>query len=264
MAYETLLVEKEENIVLVTLNRPDKLNALNRTMGYELRRLFQELGGDPETRAVIFTGAGRAFCAGGDIQDIMVDLAPAGIGEKEEALRLFDLVAWELVNLEKPTIAAINGVAVGGGCCLALACDIRIASTQARMGLVFVRRGLSAADMGATWLLPRIVGAGWAAQLLFTGDIIEAELARSIGLVNELLSPEELLPRAKELARKLAAGPPLALKMTKRALNRSLHRGMAEHLDFEAAVQTYCFYTEDHQEGVRSFVEKREPQFKGK
>ena len=232
MDYETLLIERQKGVASVTLNRPTKLNALNSTMAEELRQVIKELEADREIRAILFTGAGRAFCAGGDVE-------------------------------EKPTIAAINGVAVGGGCCLAMGCDIRLASTETRLGVVFVKRGISGADLGATWLLPRLVGAGWAAQLLLTGDIIEASLAERIGLVNQVFPPDKLMPAAHELAEKLAAGPPLALKVTKRALKHSLYRGMAEHLDLEGMIQTFCFRTEDQREGVKSFLEKREASFKG-
>jgi len=144
-----------------------------------------------------------------------------------------------------------------------MGCDIRLASTETRLGVVFVKRGISGADLGATWLLPRLVGAGWAAQLLLTGDIIEASLAERIGLVNQVFPPDKLMPAAHELAEKLAAGPPLALKVTKRALKHSLYRGMAEHLDLEGMIQTFCFRTEDQREGVKSFLEKREASFKG-
>lgn len=264
MAYETLLVEWRQGVATVTLNRPAKLNALDRVMARELLRLCQELEEDASVRSVLLTGAGRAFSAGGDIQDFMVRLAPAPVAEKEEVVRLADLVTLKLKMLEKPTVAAVNGVAVGGGCCLAMACDVRIAADNASFGVVFVRRGLSGADMGATYLLPRLVGAGWAAQLLFTGDIIDARQAERIGLVNQVVPPQELAEAAWAMASRLAAGPPLGLKMTKRALNRSIMEGLGAHLDYEAAIQTYCFQTQDHQEGVRSFLEKREPTFLGR
>ena len=264
MAYETLAVERREGIALVTLNRPEKLNALNRRMAKELIELCQELEADDAVRAVIFAGAGRAFSSGGDIQDFMVKLASATTQEKEAAVRLADMAALYLKKMEKPTIAAVHGVATGGGCCIAMACDIRIATEDARFALVFVHRGLSGADMGATYFLPRIVGSGWAAELLFTGDFIDARQAERIGLVNHVVAPQDLMEAAWSLARRLASGPPIGIKMTKRALNRSIMSGLADQLDYEAAIQTICFDTEDHHEGVRSFLEKREAQFKGK
>jgi len=262
MDYETLLIERQKGVASVTLNRPTKLNALNSTMAEELRQVIKELEADREIRAILFTGAGRAFCAGGDVKEL-AKIEKMKTNEIEQFVRFGDLLIWDLINLEKPTIAAINGVAVGGGCCLAMGCDIRLASTETRLGVVFVKRGISGADLGATWLLPRLVGAGWAAQLLLTGDIIEASLAERIGLVNQVFPPDKLMPAAHELAEQLAAGPPLALKVTKRALKHSLYRGMAEHLDLEGMIQTFCFRTEDQREGVKSFLEKREASFKG-
>jgi len=263
MGYESLSLERREGVGILTLNRPQKLNALNRVMARELIQVCDDLESDPAVRAVVVTGAGRAFSAGGDIQDFMVAMAPVSPGEKEAYIRLADLATLKLKSLEKPVVAAVNGVAVGGGCCIAMACDIRIASQKAQFGLVFVNRGLSGADMGATWLLPCLVGAGKAYELLLTGDIIDAREAERIGLVNYVVAPEDVLERAWEMARKLVSGPPLGLKMTKRALNHSIMGGLASHLDYEAALQAFCFQTQDHQEGVRSFLEKREAVFKG-
>ncbi|MEE9202310.1 MAG: enoyl-CoA hydratase [Dehalococcoidia bacterium] len=264
MDYETLTVERRDGIALVTMNRPEKLNALDRRMAREFIRLREDLEADDEVRAVILTGAGRAFSSGGDIQDIMVRLAQASTKEKEETIHLADMAFFHLKMLEKPTIAAVNGVAAGGGCCLAMACDMRIAAEDARFALVFVHRGLSGADAGATYFLPRMVGSGWAAELLYTGDFIDARQAEKIGLVNHVVAPQDLMEASWSLARRLADGPLIGLRMTKRALNRSIMSGLADQIEFEAAVQTYCFQTEDHQEGVRSFIEKREPQFKGR
>ncbi|MDP6346948.1 MAG: enoyl-CoA hydratase [Dehalococcoidia bacterium] len=262
--YETLAVERRDGIALVTMNRPEKLNALDRRMCREIIRLREDLENDDDVRAVILTGAGRAFSSGGDIQDIMVRLVNETVKEKEETIRLADQAFLHLKMMEVPTIAAVNGVAAGGGCCLAMACDIRIAMEDAKFALVFVHRGLSGADAGATYFLPRIVGSGWAAELLYTGDFIDAHQAEKLGLVNHVVAPQDLMEASWALARRIADGPAVGMQMTKRALGRSIMSGLADQLDFEAAVQTICFQTEDHQEGVRSFIEKREPQFKGR
>jgi len=213
-------------------------------------------------RVAILTGSGRAFCAGGDVGEFL-DIAAMDAAGIEGWVRFFDILVLRIRNLEKPTIAAVNGPAVGGGCCLAMLCDMRIAAEEAKLGLVFTRRGLAGADMGATWFLPRLVGMGKAFELLLTGDLIDAREAERIGLVNRVVPAPELMPTARELAAKLAAGPPIGMKLTKRALNRSLSTDLTSHLDYEAAVQTFCFQTKDLQEGVKAFLEKRSPRFKG-
>jgi len=264
MSYTTLILEKINKVAKVILNRPERLNAINAQMGEELLRLCDELEGDDEVRAIILTGAGRAFSAGGDVQDILLTATSLDAKRREELIRLFDQVTLRIMRLEKPLIAAVNGVAVGGGCCLAMCCDIRLAADIARFGVVFIHRGLSGADMGATWLLPRIVGLGKAAELLLTGDIIDAQEAQRIGLVNKVVPLEKLEEEASTLASRLATAAPLGIKMTKRALLRTFTSDLASQLEFEASVQTFCFGTKDIEEGIRSFLEKREPMFEGK
>jgi 2-(1,2-epoxy-1,2-dihydrophenyl)acetyl-CoA isomerase len=180
------------------------------------------------------------------------------------AVRGFNALTRELRHVEKPIIAAVNGPAVGGGCCIALAADVRIASSQASFGLVFIRVGLAAADMGATFLLPRLVGLGCASELLLSGDTVDAERAERIGMVNRVVPPDGLLAEAQELAARIAAGPPVGVAMTKRALNRSLGMDIDEHLDYEAYIQSKCMMTEDHREGVEAFLAKRAPHFRGR
>jgi enoyl-CoA hydratase/carnithine racemase len=173
------------------------------------------------------------------------------------------LLIWRIKNVELPTIAAVNGHALGGGFALAIACDIRIASDDAKAGAVFVQRGASSADMGVSWILPRLVGAGWAAELMFSGDVIDAATAERIGLFNHVVPREQLMLAAREMAAKLAAGPPLGLKFTKRALNRSVWEGLQSQLEYECATQILCFQSDDFHEGVKSFFEKRKPEFRG-
>jgi len=211
---------------------------------------------------VVITGAGRAFCAGADLEDLQktVSLKPA---QREPNLKAWCKLVWRIKSVELPTIAAIHGAALGGGFALAIACDIRIASDDARVGSVFVQRGASSADMGMSWVLPRIVGAGWAAELMFTGDIIDAAKGERIGLFNRVVPRDQLMQATMELASKLAAGPPLGLRFTKRALNRSVWEGLQSQLEYESATQTLTFFSEDFQEGVKSFYEKRKPVFRG-
>lgn len=270
MSYQDLILKKEEGVATLILNRPEKLNAL-RLWGAceELNQAFQEVSQDSGVRVLVLTGAGRAFSAGGDIQEFMkfwerMEKGEIELSEVIEIVRSFDRMILNLRNLEKPTIASVNGVAVGGGAALAIACDIVLASTEARFGWVFPRIGLSGADVGSTYLLPRLVGLHRAFELLYTGNIIDAQEAERIGIVNKVVSPESLEAETKELARRLAQGPPLALVMTKLAVNKGLVADFASHMDFEASVQTICIQTEDHKEGIRAFAEKREPRFKGK
>jgi 2-(1,2-epoxy-1,2-dihydrophenyl)acetyl-CoA isomerase len=265
MAFEKLSYELTAGIATVTLNRPERLNALDYTLRDELLRVLDMAAQDDNVRVLILTGAGRAFCAGADMQDVLLrglDMDPE-TRERQE-VRDFNALVRVMRHLEKPIIAAVNGAAVGGGCCLALAADIRIASPVARFGMVFVRLGLSSADMGGTFLLPRLIGLARASELLFTGEIIEAEQAEQLGLITRLVPAEHLLSAARGYAARLAAGPPIGLALTKRALNRSLGMDIDEHLDYEAYVQSKCMLTADHREGVEAFMQKRSPQFRGR
>ena len=228
----------------------------------ELVQACDEVERGGGARAVVITGAGKSFCAGADLEDLQktAKLRPA---ELEANLRSWFGLVWRVRNVELPTIAAVKGHALGGGFALALACDIRIAAENTKAGAVFVQRGASSADMGVSWLLPRIVGAGWAAELMFTGDVIDAATGERIGLFNHVVPPDQLMQAAQDMARKLAAGPPLGLKFTKRALRRSVWEGLQGQLDFEVSMQTLCFLSDDFHEGVASFFEKRPPEFRG-
>jgi len=263
MDYETIKVDVSNRIATVTLNLPDKLNVISLKMIDELIDCFDRLEREGEARVIVFTGEGRAFCAGASLDDLQKTMN-AGLADMESMLRQWFVLVWRMSNIDLPTIAAVNGVALGGGFAFALACDIRVASEDARAGSVFVQRGASSADMGVSWILPRVVGAGWAAELMFTGDIIDAATAEKIGLFNHVYPRGELLDGAGRLAAKLAAGPPIGLKFTKRALRRSIWEGLQGQLGFEAAHQTLVFNSDDLHEGVNAFFEKRTPEFKGR
>ncbi|MBI3966116.1 MAG: enoyl-CoA hydratase/isomerase family protein [Chloroflexi bacterium] len=260
-AYETFVVERRDGVATVTLNRPAKLNAIDMRMARELYDLVPELQTDSEVGSVVLTGAGRAFCGGGDVRDLFVRMEGASLREREELIRFFDLLMLRFITLEKPTIAAVNGLAVGGGFNLALGCDLRIASTDASFCQIFVKRGLTAADLGGTYLLPRVIGLGRAYELLLTGKTIDATTAERIGLVNRVVAPADLTAQTHTLATELAAGPPLALALTKRAVLHGLGTDLTSDLEFEAAVQTIAFDGPEHREGYRSFLEKRPPTF---
>lgn len=262
MGYENITVDYSNYIATITLNQPERRNPLGEKTMREVIKACDEVEQSGKAHVIIFTGAGRAFCAGADLEDLQKVIALKPI-EQEIRLKLWFELIWRVRNVELPTIAAVNGAALGGGFALALACDIRIASEDARTGAVFVQRGASSADMGVSWILPRVVGAGWAAELMFTGDVIDAVTAERIGLFNHVVPREQLMQAAQELAAKLAAGPPLALKFTKRALNRSLWEGLQSQLEYECATQTLVFQSDDFHEGVKSFFEKRTPEFRG-
>ena len=262
MEYETIKVEYSNNIGIITLNRPERLNPLGPAMLRELIKACDEVEQSGRARVVVFTGAGRAFCAGADLEDILKTITLKA-AEQEAVVRLWDMMIWRVRNVELPTIAAVNGLALGGGCALAIACDIRIASEDARIGAIFVQRGASAADMGVSWILPRLVGSGWAAELMLTGDVIDAGQAERIRLFNHVVPADQLMKVTQEMAAKLAAGPPLGLRLTKRALYRSVWEGLQSQLEYEAAAQTLVFLSDDFHEGVKSFFEKRKPEFHG-
>jgi len=254
----------QDHIATITLNRPEVMNALNREMYGELEQAFRDAHRDPEVRCVVLTANGRAFCSGDDVKQIM-------LGEQRDATvtRLRDAkpkptpAAAAVLECDKPVIAAVNGPAVGWGMDLTLFADIRIASQNAKFGELFIKRGL-VADIGGLWRLPRVVGPSKAAELLFTGDVINADEALAIGLVSRVVPPEELLSAANEIARKIAANPPIAMRYMKEGLRKSLHSSMAEMGEYVGNSLAYLFTTEDHKEGAMSFVERREPVFRGR
>src|SRR6266853_6268189 len=263
MSYECLLYETKDRVATLTLNRPDRLNALGGTLREDLTAGLTRAIDDPDVRVIVITGAGKGFCAGGDVK-AMQDANQAGRGRPlmERVAPSRDRTVLLMRDSPKPLIAAVNGAAAGAGMNLALACDIRLASSAARFSQAFVRRGLHP-DWGGTYFLPRLVGMAKACELIFTGEIIDAQEALRLGIVNAVYAPEELMPAAYELARKIASGPPVAIRLAKRALYHSEETDLRGALEFETFAQNVCSETEDAREGIRAFVEKRTPSFKG-
>jgi enoyl-CoA hydratase/carnithine racemase len=259
---KTFLYEVRESVGHITLNRPERLNALTFEVYRELTDAFAALRDEREVRAVVITGAGRAFCSGGDVHDIIGPL----FERDAEGLLEFTRMTCELVRniraLPKPVVAGLNGTTAGAGACIALASDIRLASPAAKIAFLFVRVGLSGADMGAAHLLPRLVGLAKATELLYTGDFISAEEAERIGLYNRVVAQEELAQATHDLAARLARGPAFALAMTKEMLNRELDVSLDTALEWEAQAQATCMQHPDYREAYEAFVEKREPRFK--
>ncbi|MCC6381638.1 MAG: enoyl-CoA hydratase/isomerase family protein [Dehalococcoidia bacterium] len=259
-----LLSDLTDHVATFTLNRPEAMNALTRELYAELEQAVRRAHADPEVRCVIVTGAGRAFCSGDDVKQIM-------LGEQRDATtaRLREVrprptpAAAAILECDKPVIAAVNGPAVGWGMDLSLFADIRVASTAAKFGELFIKRGL-VADLGGLWRLPQVVGPAKAAELCFTGDVISAEEALAIGLVSRVVAPEELLPTARELAARIAKNPPIAMRYMKEGLRRARNASMEEMGAYVGSSLAYLFTTEDHREGALSFVERREPVFKGR
>jgi 2-(1,2-epoxy-1,2-dihydrophenyl)acetyl-CoA isomerase len=244
------------------MKREEKLNALNDVMIRELGWSLAELGQDRECRVVILTGAGGNFCSGADLSGRSDRQAGPDLDERMARLRnTFGLVE-AVIELPKPIVAAVAGVAVGAGCNLALACDITVAAEGARFSEIFVRRGL-AADMGGTWILPRLIGLHRAKEIAFTGDVLSATEAQDMGLINRLVPPERLMTEAKALAGRIARNAPLALRMTKEGLNRSGGMSITDAIDREVVAQTICGSSQDAREGISAFLEKREARFVG-
>jgi len=248
-------------VATITLNRPERLNALTFEVYRELTETFATLGNEPEVRAVVITGAGRAFCSGGDVHDIIGELFKCDM----EGLLAFTRMTCELVAniraLHKPVIASLNGTTAGAGACIALASDIRIAAEEAKIAFLFVKVGLSGADMGAAYLLPRVVGLAKATELLYTGDFISAQEAERIGLYNRVVPGSQLEATTQELAERLARGPAFALGKTKELLDREAHMSLEAALECEAQAQAICMQHPDYREAYEAFVAKRTPKF---
>jgi len=262
MTYEHILVSESDGIMTITLNRPEKLNAFIGHMRRDLAEALEHAGSERGVRVVIITGAGRAFCAGGDIE-FMAELMERG--NSEEFARILGAgrrVILAIRQMNKPVIAAVNGIAAGAGCNLAFACDLRVASTNATFTQSFVKVGLNP-DWGGTYFLPRLVTPNKACELFFLGEQIKAEEALRLNIVNQVVSPEELEGAAQTLAGRLRAAPPLAIAAAKQAVYMSEAQDLEEMLRFETESQIRCFESDDAHEGVRAFLEKREPHFTG-
>ena len=261
--FKTVLLSQEENVATITLNRPEVLNAMSPALMKDLIKAVNLVSKDESVRAVIINGAGRAFCAGGDVNDIagLVKMTPLEYREyiNGEVFGLIRGIVW----MEKPVIAALKGFAIGGGFDLAMACDIRIAAKGTKMGNAFIRMAILP-ELGGIYFLPRLVGLGWAKLLAFTGDFITAEEAERIGLVEKVVPEEELDKTAHELAQKLARGPTKAIGMTKIALNKSINMDLESSSDYCWHLNPPLFQTKDHHEAIAAFREKRAPIFRGK
>ena len=257
--YEDALVEKRNGVVVLTLNVPDKLNPLTPGIRFSIKRVCEELHDDDSAKVLVITGAGRGFCSG-------ADLGSGGPRPPENRVELMEnSYAWitRFQTIDKPVIAAINGVAAGGGLSLALGCDIRIASDKSRFITVFSRRALIP-DVGVTWFLPRFVGLQRALLMSWLSDEVKAEEAERIGLVDKVVPHDQLMEVTMELAERLARGPSVSIELTKRAMYRGLTSELLPHLDLEEKFNAICMASEDYKEGVASFQEKRPPNFQGR
>lgn len=259
MTYECLLYQVQDGVATITLNRPDVFNAFNDQQSYDLQDALKQVARDEQVRAVVLTGAGKAFCSGQDLKAI----AGASKRDLSESLeKRYNPIIRAMRNLPKPIICKLNGVAAGAGCSLALACDMVVASAAASMIEVFVNVGL-VLDSGSSFFLPRAVGSLKAFELSTLGSKVTAEEALQLGMVNKVVAPEELDAAVAELAARYATAPTKAIGMMKKMLNKSFNSTLDEMLDYEAYCQKIAGNSEDYKEGVAAFNEKRKPQFKG-
>ena len=263
---KTVSFEKDGNIGLITLNRPQRLNALSFTMVRELHRILDALDQDLETHVVVLTGAGRGFCSGFDLKGGDAEGAwDRRVGQIQSHYRLqqgYASLVLKMRQISQPIIAAVNGTANGGGFCLALAADIRYASSSAQFNCAFVKLGLSSGDMGLSYFLPRIIGASAAAELMYTGRLVGAQAALEMGLVSKVVPDGEVVGAAKALAAEMVQNSPFGLRMTKEILNLGLSAPSLEHqIHLENRTQAIGAFTEDFREGVASFLEKRPPKY---
>lgn len=263
MSYD-FLYEVDNHIATITFNRPEVLNAITFDVYAQLRDLFELLRYDDAVKAVIITGAGKGFCSGGDVHEIIGELLKRDVKGHLDFTRMTGAVVRNMRLLDKPIIAAVNGMAAGAGAVIALAADLRIASEQARFAFLFTKVGLTGADMGAAYLLPRIVGLGRALELLFFGDTIDAATAERYALVNRVVPHDELMPTAREWARRLVEGPTMAISMTKYMVNNELNMDLVSALEAEAQAQALMLMGEDHRIFYEAFKEKKKPEFVGR
>lgn len=254
----------DANIATITLDRPETLNSLTFDVYAELRDTFRALEDEQDVHAIVITGAGRGFCSGGSVNDIIGPLFAQSPVERMAFTRMTGALIGAIRQVRKPVIAAINGVAAGAGAVIALACDFRVMAEKAKIAFLFVKVGLAGADMGAAWLLPQVVGLARATEILMLGDAIVAEDALRIGLVNRVVAAEAVLSEARGLAERLARGPRFALGMTKEMLNREPQLTLEAALEAEAQAQQICMATDDFREAYEAFTGKREPRFSGK
>jgi len=264
MSYSTIILEVEEKVARITLNRPDKRNAFNELMNEEFLDSIRKLEDYRSVRVLIITGAGKVFCSGADISEVFLK----GIEDRKQGKEPYDIAAWtrdartKLMHLSIPTIASMNGPAVGLGFTLALACDLRIACEEVIMAIPFTRFNILP-EFGSSYLLPRLVGIAKACELALTGRPVSAQEAKEIGLVNCVVPSSELQKTTNEIAESIAQGAPLGTEMTKKALYQGMDNDLKSQLQHEYLALNQAFRTEDHHEGVKAFLEKRPPVFKG-
>lgn len=253
-----------DGVATITFNRPDVLNALTFDIYAQLRDLFLDLRTNDDVKVVVLTGAGDAFCSGGDVHGIIGELLKRDMADHLAFTRMTGAVIQHMRQLDKPIIAALNGMTAGAGAVIALAADLRIASERARFAFLFSRVGLTGADMGAAYLLPRVTGTGRALELLLLGDTIDAATAERYGLVNRVVAHDDLLPTASEWASRLAHGPTLALGMTKRLVNNEWAMDLTSALESEAQAQALLLMGEDHRRFYDAFAARTKPEFTGR
>lgn len=249
-------------VATLTLNRPDRLNALTFAVYDELRQVFRQVSAAEDVRAVVITGTGKAFCSGGDVHEIIGPLTSRDYRGLLDFTRMTCDLVLSIRACRRPVVAALNGTVAGAGAVIAIACDVRIAAMSAKIAFLFTKVGLSGADMGAAWLLPRLIGFGRATELLMTGEFVTAEEAGRIGLYTRVVPDAELPATADAWARKLAAAPSLAIEMTKDALNREASMDLPAALEAEAQLQAALMTYPDFREAYEAFRDRREPRFR--
>ena len=257
----SFLYEERGPVAVITFDRPDRLNSLTFEVYRELTDALAKLRSCRQVRAVVITGRGRGFCSGGDVEDIIGELFSRNMNGLLEFTRMTCELIANIRGLHKPVIASLNGTVAGAGAVIALACDLRIASRSAKIAFLFAKVGLAGADMGAGFLLPKVIGLSKATELLYIGDFISAEEAERIGLYNKVVDAEELEAETMRWAERLADGPGFALGMTKAALNRELQMSLEAALEAEAETQAICMLNPDFREAYQAFKEKRAPEF---
>lgn len=261
--YDFRFERGSDGVAILTLDRPDTLNSLTFDVYGQLERLFLDLQNDEQVKVVVLTGQGRGFCSGGSVEEIIGPLLESDLDDTLAFTRMTGAVVRNMLRLEKPIVAAINGVAAGAGSVLALASDLRVMASTAKFAFLFTKVGLTGADMGAAWLLPKVVGTGRAMELLMLGDKVTAQEALAMGLANRVVDGD-VLPEALALARRLAAGPGLALGMTKKMVWNEWPMALEAAIEQEAQAQALLLRAHDHREFYNAWMEKREPRFLGR
>lgn len=254
-------LDADSGVATITLNRPDRLNALTFEVYDELKQVFDALDTEPGVRSILLTGSGRAFCSGGDVEDIIGELFGRDYQGLLDFTRRTGALIVSMLRCRRPIVGALNGLVAGAGAVITSACDLRVASENAKIAFLFTKVGLSGADMGASWLLPRIVGMGRAMELLMHGDFITAERAEQIGLYNRVVAPEELLGEARDWAERLARGPSFGLEITKKMVLREASMDLESAMAAEVEIQAACMEDPNFRESYDAFVAKRKPQF---